>query len=163
MRTKGVSWTDSIATGVRVNPLIYRLHGLRLDRSQRHERGDLLQEVFSIAGLLFLKQTKWNTLFVSSLVESLITKLKAWLYETDENDWIGFEALKSWALVIGAVNSGKYSAERLWFEVEILHTARLIGCASMVDMLGIVKGFLWIADLFDEPAEMVWNELQMIS
>jgi hypothetical protein len=163
IRTKGAFWTDSIATGLRVNPLIHRLHELRLSRSHHHEREDLLQEVFRIAALLFLKQTKWHTLFISSLVESLITNLKSWLLETDENDWIGFEALKSWALVMGAINSENYSAERMWFEVELLHMARLIKCANVADMLGIVKSVLWIAELFNEPAEMLWKELRMIS
>jgi hypothetical protein len=162
IRTKGASWTDTIAIGLRVNPLIHRLHGLRLSRSHSHERGDFLQEVFRIAALLFLKETKWHTLFVSSLVKSLVTELKSWLRETDENDWIGFEALKSWALVIGAINSGNYSAKRMWFEVKILHMTRLIKCANVADMLGMVKSVLWITELFDEPAVMIWKELCMI-
>ena len=163
IRTEGASWSDSIGTGLLVNPLVYQLYELRVGELRHGSRGEVLQEVFRIAALLFLRRTKWHAVFVSSLIDSQVVKLKHLLCTTNEYYWTGFETLKAWILVMGALYTRSHSAERLWYETEIL---RELGCMEGVglpDLLAQVKGILWFEDLFAEFELTLRKELRMLS
>ena len=162
-RTAGTSWTDSVAVGLLINPLVYRLYAMRVRIPHRLHRESMLQESFRIAALLFVARTKWHTVFISSLINLQAANLKDWIGSTKDNDWKGFEALKAWVLVIGATHSRRHSEERLWFLTEILSGWKRAGCATLSEYLAQVKGFLWIEDLFESAASEMWRDLRMLS
>jgi hypothetical protein len=123
-RTAGAIWTDSIATGIWVNPIVHSLLQLRIERPDCSNCNDVLQESFRIAAMLFLAWIKFHTGFISALTMTQVTRLKACLSNEGRAHWEKLEPLKLWILVMGGMNSEECSAESLWFRFEILETAR---------------------------------------
>ena len=163
IRTKKAIGTEPVATGILVNPLVHRLYGLRLKKPYHCCRSETLQEAFRIAALLYLSRTKWTANYISTLFDLQVIKLKRWLSEMDDDLWEDFNILRAWILVIGALCSHEHSAERLWYEREILHMVRYVGGVTLPDLLSQVKSFLWFEDLFGDTALVVWKELRMLS
>ena len=158
-RTAGAIWTDSIATGVWVNPIVHRLLQLRLEQPDCSNCNDVLQESFRLATLLCLARTKFHASLIARLTMTYVAKLKACLSNGDRIHWLRLEPLKVWILVIGAMHAEELSEERLWFELEILKMAQLMNMADLRTVDAIAKSVIWIEEFFHDKAQTLWRDL----
>jgi hypothetical protein len=158
-RTAGAIWTDSIGTGVWVNPIVHRLLQLRIEQPDCSNCNDVLQESFRIAVLLYLARTKFHAGLIARLTITYIAKLKACLSYRDGTHWLRLEPLKIWILVVGGMHTEGPSEERLWFELEILKMARLMDMTDLRKVEEMAKSVLWIEDFFHDQAQMLWRDL----
>lgn len=142
-RTAGAIWTDSIATGVWVNPIVHRLLQLRLEQPDCSNCNDVLQESFRVTALLYLARTKFHASLIARLTMTYVAKLKACLSNGDRTHWLRLEPLKVWILVIGAMHAEELSDERLWFELEILKMAQLMNMTDLRTVEATAKSMLW--------------------
>ena len=169
IRTAGTSWRDSISIGLLANPLIYRLLELRAEELDDNHHGMILQESFRLAALMFLRKTKWHSVFTTGPIQQQVAKLKTLLggsqaqEDDDDNNWKEFENLKCWVLFMGAIYSIEHSAESVWFASEILRMVKKMKCVDLAEMLSRVKSVLWFEDLFGEAAKALVRQLRMLS
>ena len=158
-RTAGAVWTDSLATGVWVNPIVHRLLHLRIEQPDRSNCNDVLQESFRIAAMLYLARTKFHKSLISALTAIHVAKLKACLSNECASHWDDLEPLKTWILVMGGMNAKEYSVGRLWFELMILKTARRMNVTRWGEVEVVAKSVLWIDELFYDDAQLLWHDL----
>ena len=158
-RTAGALWTDSLATGVWVNPIVHRLLHLRIEQPDCSNCNDVLQESFRIGTMLYLARTKFHKSLISALTTIHVARLKACLSNECATHWDDLEPLKIWILVMGGMNAKEDSVERLWFELKILKTARRMNVTRREEVEVVAKGILWIDELFHDDSQLLWRDL----
>jgi hypothetical protein len=145
-----------------MNPIVHRLLQLRIEQPDCSNGNDVLQESFRIAAMLYLTRTKFHTSLISALIMTHVAKLKACLSNADGAHWVRLEPLKTWILVMGGMNAGESSTERLWFGSEILEMARHMKMTNWRKVEATAKSLLWIEDLFYDKAQTFWRDLEAL-
>lgn len=158
-RTAGATWTDSVATGLWVNPIVHRLLLLRIEELDVLTGIQVLQESFRIAALLHLGRIKFHSGLIAGLTRTHVARLRTCLSSGGAAHWLRLEPLKVWILVMGGISAEGPSPERQWFESELLKLARLMNMADWGRVEAMAKSVLWIDDLFHDHAEILWRDL----
>jgi len=72
--------------------------------------------------------------------------------------WFPFLDLRLWVLVIEALAID--SDERVWHVAEILDTMQELGLTAWDEAFEVVKGIIWVDELFSSRANVIGKELE---
>ena len=156
-------WTDAIFPGMHISPLVHRL--LTLDRAHppfgRLSPTESIQEACRLASLLYLGQLRRRFGFAQIPSALYVCKLRALLIESRLLDWDPFNLIYLWVLVMGGTCSGFAPVqERQQFAQLLVIFMRAWNIHRFDQVIGVVKGFLWVDDAFSHLAAGFQDEVE---
>jgi hypothetical protein len=152
-----------------VTPLLWiepTVHWLFQQRGRLREPCDhvaWMEETFRVAALLYLGRLRRfdsEDSLMDSLTARHVPRLRESLERVSEREWSVVWPLRLWALVMGAMESNQGRAEmRRWYLDQILAMAAALRFRSSSDVENVVKGMLWVDNLFRLRADAIWADL----
>jgi hypothetical protein len=168
-RKKTAVWSESLITGLWINPLIHRLlHLQTTEHRDVDDDGKGIQECFRMAALLYMARARWDYGLPcpGQAIVWRLRKLKACLEAMGEVEWEQLWPLKLWVLVLGAINAGfaagGASPERVWFIDAMMGMVRTLGLVSWQQAEGVVKGLFWIEELMGKDMKVLQADLTVL-
>ena len=143
-----------------VHTLLQQCHRLR----EPPDHSTWMEECFRVAALLYLGRLRRfdnDDPLMLTLTAKHVPRLREALERIDEKDWGEVWPLRLWALVMGAMETGKDRAavQRKWFLDQMLATAASLKFRSWREIESVVKDMLWVDELFHSRADIIWADL----
>ena len=165
-RSEGAFWSTSVAPMVLLDPIVHRLLRLRCRNDELQTPFMAMQESFRVAALLFLgRLRRWDSedVLMSILTAKHLLRLQQSLQSTDTFEWGEMWPLRLWALIMGAMETGKDTLERVWYVRAIMEMRMSHALTSSGQVERMVKDILWVDEVFQERALIIWHILRSYS
>ena len=152
-----------------VTPLLWIepiVHTLLQQRDRLREPPDhitWMEESFRVAALLYLGRLRRfdsDDPLMLTITAKHVPRLRESLESIDEKDWGELWPLRLWALVMGAMETGRdRTPMREWYLDQMLAMATSLRFRSWRDIERAVKDVLWVEELFHKRADLIWADL----
>lgn len=146
-----------------IEPIVHRLLQQRYRLSEPCDNVAWMEESFRVAALLYLGRLRRfdnEDPLMLTLTARHVPRLREALESIDERDWGELWPLRLWALVMGAMETTKGRAiAHKWYLDQILAMAASLRFRSYRQVEKLVKGMLWVEELFRTRADIIWAEL----